>query len=84
VVAYLAHEECAVSGEIYTVGGGQVSQFFIGRTAGYYNPRLSIEDVRDNLDQIRDPAGHTIPADPGDETAQLFQAIATDSTPAPG
>jgi NAD(P)-dependent dehydrogenase (short-subunit alcohol dehydrogenase family) len=84
VVAYLAHEECAVSGEIYTVGGGQVSQFFIGRTAGYYSPRLSIEDVRDHLDQIRDPAGHTIPADPGDETAQLFQAIATDSTPAPG
>ncbi|MBB3606539.1 NAD(P)-dependent dehydrogenase (short-subunit alcohol dehydrogenase family) [Mycolicibacterium sp. BK556] len=84
VVAYLAHDECTVSGEIYTVGGGQVSQFFIGRTAGYFNPRLSIEDVRNHLDQIRDPAGHTIPADPGDETAQLFQAIATGSTAAPG
>ena len=30
VVAYLAHADCPVSGEIYTVGGGQVSRFFIG------------------------------------------------------
>ncbi len=45
VVAYLAHADCPVSGEIYTVGGGQVSRFFIGRTTGYYNPALSVEDV---------------------------------------
>ena len=31
VVAYLAHADCSVSGDIYTVGGGQVSRFFIGR-----------------------------------------------------
>lgn len=34
VVAFLAHADCPVSGEIYTVGGGQVSRFFIGRTRG--------------------------------------------------
>ncbi len=42
VVAYLAHADCPVSGEIYTVGGGQVSRFFIGRTKGYYNPSLTL------------------------------------------
>ena len=84
VVAYLAHEQCAVSGEVYTVGGGQVSQFFIGRTHGYYRPNLSVEDVRDNLDQIRDKTGYTVPADPGEETAQLFASIATGSTTAAG
>ena len=31
VVAYLAHADCSVSADIYTVGGGQVSRFFIGR-----------------------------------------------------
>jgi NAD(P)-dependent dehydrogenase (short-subunit alcohol dehydrogenase family) len=81
VVAFLAHEECPVSGEIYTVGGGQVSTFFIGRTQGYFNANLSIEDVRDNIDQIRDQTGYTVPADPGSETAQLFQSIAAGSAP---
>jgi hypothetical protein len=80
VVAYLAHEQCAVSGEVFTVGGGQVSQFFIGRTQGYYNPNLSAEDVRDQLGQICDKTGYTVPADPGEETAQLFGSIATGST----
>jgi NAD(P)-dependent dehydrogenase (short-subunit alcohol dehydrogenase family) len=75
VVAFLAHAQCRVSGEIYTVGGGQVSRFFIGRTKGYYNPTLSIEHVHAHLDQIRDPAEHTVPAGPAEEMADLYQAI---------
>ncbi len=38
VVAFLAHNDCPVSGEIFTVGAGHVSRFFIGRTKGYYAP----------------------------------------------
>ena len=79
VVAFLAHEQCPVSGEVYSVGGGQVSRFFIGRTQGYFNPCLSIEDVRDNFDEIRDQTGYTVPAGSGDEVAQLFQAITNSS-----
>ncbi|KUI32485.1 short-chain dehydrogenase [Mycobacterium sp. IS-1742] len=75
VVAYLAHDECSVSGELFTVGGGQVSRFFIGRTAGNHNPHLSVEDVRDHLPQILDSADHTIPAGPVDEMASLYRAI---------
>jgi hypothetical protein len=45
-----------VSGEIYTVGGGQVSRFFIGRTRGYFNPALTLEDVCAHFDEIRDPS----------------------------
>ena len=29
IVAYLAHEECPVSGEVYSVGGGRVARVFI-------------------------------------------------------
>jgi NAD(P)-dependent dehydrogenase (short-subunit alcohol dehydrogenase family) len=76
VVAFLAHEQCPVSGEVFSVGGGQVSQLFLGRTQGYCSPTLSIEDVRDNLEQIRDRAGYTVPADPGEEAMQLFAAVA--------
>lgn len=75
VVAFLAHADCPVSGEIYTVGGGQVSRFFIGRTKGYFNPALSAEDVRANFDEIRDPTDHTIPAGPADEMVDMFQRL---------
>jgi hypothetical protein len=75
VVAYLSHESCPVSGEIYTVGGGQVSRFFIGRTRGYFNPALTPEDVSAHFDEIRDPSQHTIPAGPAEEMADLYQSI---------
>ncbi len=73
VVAWLTHEDCPVTGEIYSVGGGRVSRFFIGMTEGYYNPELSLEDVRDHFDQIRDEAGYTVPAGPADEFGALMK-----------
>ena len=75
VAAFLTHRDCPVSGEIYTVGAGHVSRFFIGRTKGFYSPTLSIEDVRDNLDTIRDEAGYTVPGGTADEMAELFAMI---------
>lgn len=81
VVAFLAHADCPVSGEVYTVGAGQVSQFFTGRTKGYYNPALTVEDVRANLDEIRDRDGYTVPVGPGDEMGELFSAVTGQSCP---
>ena len=40
LVAYLAHEECPVTGEMFSVGGGRVAQVFIAETQGYYNADL--------------------------------------------
>jgi len=76
VVAYLASEECEVSGEIYSIAGGQVSRFFIGRTPGYFNPALTVEDVRDNLAQIRAEEGYTVPGSISDELRILLQVFA--------
>jgi NAD(P)-dependent dehydrogenase (short-subunit alcohol dehydrogenase family) len=75
VVAFLTHQDCPVSGEIYTVGAGHVARFFIGRTPGFYSPALSIEDVRDHLGEIRDEAGYTVPGGPADEMGELFATI---------
>jgi NAD(P)-dependent dehydrogenase (short-subunit alcohol dehydrogenase family) len=72
VAAFLVHQECPVSGEIYTVGAGHVARFFIGRTRGFYRPGLTVEDVRDHLDEIRDEAGYTVPGGPADEMTELF------------
>jgi NAD(P)-dependent dehydrogenase (short-subunit alcohol dehydrogenase family) len=78
VVAYLAHADCPVSGDIYTVGAGHVARFFIGRTRGYFNSALSIEDVGAHFAEIRDRADYTEPSGPADEMAELFRVIATD------
>ena len=76
VVAWLVHEDCPVSGEIFTAAGGRVARFFIGMTRGWANPGgLTPEDVRDHCDEIRDPEGATIPSGPGDELAAVLQAL---------
>jgi NAD(P)-dependent dehydrogenase (short-subunit alcohol dehydrogenase family) len=69
LVAYLASDECEVSGEIFSVGGGRVAQVFLGETTGYYDADLSPEGVRDNLGLIRDRDGYNVPMNLAEETA---------------
>ncbi|HNI36040.1 MAG TPA: SDR family oxidoreductase [Microthrixaceae bacterium] len=71
-VAYLAHEDCPVTGEIYSVAGGSVSRFFIGLTPGYYKNGHTVEDVRDNFDVIRNEEGYIVPEGPQDELGKLL------------
>ena len=73
IVAWLVHEDCPVTGEIYSAAGGRIARFFIGLTEGYYNADLTLEDVRDNFDQIRNEDGYIVPSGPGDEFAQLMK-----------
>ena len=64
MVAYLAHERCSVSGEVYSAGAGHFARIFIAETKGYVHPHLTptIEDVAENWDQINDEAGYYVPA----------------------
>ena len=57
IVTYLAHEDCPVTGEVYSVGGGRVARIFVGVTPGHYQADLTPEAVRDNFDKIRDEDG---------------------------
>ncbi len=72
IVAFLAHEDCPVTGEIYSVGGGRVARVFIGVTPGYFKADLSLEDVRDNFDQIRAEDGYSVPANAMEEMGLLM------------
>jgi NAD(P)-dependent dehydrogenase (short-subunit alcohol dehydrogenase family) len=81
VVAFLAHADCPVTGEVYTAGAGQVARFFTARTRGYHHPELAIEDVRDHLADIRDETGYTVPAGPAEEIAELIRVTATRPRP---
>jgi hypothetical protein len=68
-------EECPVSGEIYSAGGGRVARFFIGLTEGYASPALSLEDVRDHFAQIRDETGYSVPTGVADELSSLVERL---------
>ncbi|MFM7044982.1 MAG: SDR family NAD(P)-dependent oxidoreductase, partial [Ilumatobacteraceae bacterium] len=69
LVAFLAHDDCPVSGQTFSVGGGRVAHVFIAETQGYYNPSLSLEDVRDHWEQITDRTGFAVPGNIAEETA---------------
>jgi len=61
VVAYLSHEDCAISGQILSAYGGHVGRVFVGETRGLNKPDLTVEDVADNLDQILNQDGYLTP-----------------------
>ncbi|MET7572316.1 SDR family NAD(P)-dependent oxidoreductase [Streptomyces sp. NPDC005492] len=65
MVAYLAHENCPVSGEIYTAGAGRFARIFLASTEGYAHEGgdASVEDVAKNWDAINDEKGYYVPAD---------------------
>ena len=76
IVAFLVHEDCPVSGEIYSAAGGRIARMFIGLCEGFYDPNLSLEQVRDNFAQIRDEKGYIVPNGPADEFAALVKHFA--------
>ncbi|MDQ6617242.1 MAG: SDR family NAD(P)-dependent oxidoreductase [Actinomycetota bacterium] len=75
IAAWLVHEDCPVTGEVYSAAGGRIARFFIGLTPGYYRPDLTIEDVRDHFDQIRDEKGYTVPTGIADEFTELLKHL---------
>jgi NAD(P)-dependent dehydrogenase (short-subunit alcohol dehydrogenase family) len=65
MAAFLAHEECEVSGEIYTAGFGRFARIFIASTDGYVHPTAepTIEDVAKHWGAINDESTYYVPAD---------------------
>jgi NAD(P)-dependent dehydrogenase (short-subunit alcohol dehydrogenase family) len=78
LVAFLASEECPVTGEVYSAAGGVISRFFIGLTPGYYNPKLTAEDIATHWDEIRDEAGYLVPEDSGGEIQKIVATLRGD------
>jgi NAD(P)-dependent dehydrogenase (short-subunit alcohol dehydrogenase family) len=85
MVAFLSHEDCPVSGEIYAAGAGRFSRIFVASTTGYLHagPDPTVEDVAAQWDTINDEAGYSVPTDLTDWsatfTAHLFPAPDADA-----
>jgi len=65
MVAYLSHERCEVSGEIYTAGAGRFARVVWATTDGYLHPdgAPTPEDIADHWAEINDSEGWWVPAD---------------------
>ncbi|HCT78818.1 MAG TPA: short-chain dehydrogenase [Micromonosporaceae bacterium] len=76
IVAYLAHRECALSGQILTAGGGHVGAVLLSVTQGFTDTAMTAESLRDRISEVFDPAGSFVPRHLGDELKALFKSLA--------
>ncbi len=78
-VAYLASEDCELTGEIWSVGGGTVSRVFIGLTQGYTKPLsegpITVTDIESNVAEIRSTDGFVIPETSADEFSKIVPKL---------
>jgi NAD(P)-dependent dehydrogenase (short-subunit alcohol dehydrogenase family) len=74
MVAFLAHEDCPVSGEMYAAGAGRFARMFIASAPGYVHPEgaPTIEDVAEHWATINDESGYYVPVDLMDWSATFM------------
>ncbi len=77
MAAFLAHEDCPVSGEIYAAGASRFARVFIASADGYLfpGPDPTIESVADNWPTINDVSGYYVPADLMDWSARFLSHL---------
>ena len=74
VVGYLCHESCDLNGEILACAAGRVARVFLGVTPGFFDRNLSMDQVAENIEQIMNEEGYTVP----DGTMDEMRLIAND------
>jgi len=75
VVAWLAHEQCDLNGEVLSVAGGRVARFFLGLTPGVVDPELTVESVREHEGEILDERGYEVLGSAGEENRRLYRRL---------
>jgi NAD(P)-dependent dehydrogenase (short-subunit alcohol dehydrogenase family) len=76
LAAYLAHEDCPVTGEVYMAGAGRFARLFIGSTPGYLAAEPTIEAVAAHWGEINDETGYAVPADLQEWSAAFLKHLA--------
>lgn len=77
---YLVSEECELTREVFSVGGGRFARVFVGLAPGWAagkGSRPSVEDVRDHIDEIRNEQGYVVPSSAQDELRLVLKALAS-------
>ena len=77
LVAYLAHEDCAVNGHVYSVAGGRVARIFVAETHGVVLTQNTAEEISSKLSLIdeMDVERYHLPSSLEDETTIIAKAL---------
>lgn len=82
MVAYLSHESCNVSGQVFIAGAGRFARMFLGVTEGYLQPdlaKVTVEDVASNWAAINDEACYYVPAKTKDWAERFLRHLQSES-----
>ena len=77
LVVFLASEQCDITHEIFSAGGGRFSRVGISTDVGYFNPSASAEDIHENIEKIRDLSHSIYPTSVADELPLFTEAMKT-------
>jgi len=77
LVAFLAHEDCAVNGNVYSVAGGRIARIAVVESDGVVMDSNTPEAIAAQLDAIDrlDPASWFAPTSLADETSIIGKAL---------
>jgi NAD(P)-dependent dehydrogenase (short-subunit alcohol dehydrogenase family) len=77
LVAWLAHEDCPVSGEHLIAAAGRLARAFTTESKGVFQPAWTLEEVAARFAEIRDPDGErwTFPPYPSGMADHLGQSF---------
>jgi NAD(P)-dependent dehydrogenase (short-subunit alcohol dehydrogenase family) len=75
VVAWLAHAECELNGEVLSAAGGRVARFVLALSPGFVDPELTVESVRDHLADIVAEDGYEVLSSAAEEGKHLHRRL---------
>ena len=75
LVVFLASEQCDITHEIFSAGGGRFSRVGISTDVGYFNSKASAEDILQNIEKIRDLSNSIYPTSLADELPLFTEAM---------
>jgi NAD(P)-dependent dehydrogenase (short-subunit alcohol dehydrogenase family) len=77
LVAYLASDECAVNGNVYSVAGGRIARILVAETHGVVLEENTLEAIADNIAAIDelDPLRLLEPLSLDEETTIIAKAL---------
>jgi len=77
MVAYLAHDDCPVSGEAYAAGAGRFARIFIAMTPGYVTEGgpPTVEDLAEHWVAVGAEPGYAVPTDLEDWSATFLSHL---------
>ena len=80
-VAWLAHEECTMNGQVLSVAAGRVARYVMGLNHGFVRDALTIEDVRDHDELLQHGEPDEFPAKANEESSALYRRVMPRSEP---